>query len=89
MPAGMIHLGIGSYGLLLDIKRGLLYPLNYITVRCLVAELPQGTQSSHEVDRQVPSKHGDLHSRECSWCRRFQTLDPQQHESPDLRNHKP
>jgi hypothetical protein len=44
MPAQVTQLGIGSYGLLLDIKEH--YPWE---------ELPLGIQNSHEVDQLVPS----------------------------------
>jgi len=35
-------------------------------VRFREVELPLGTQSSHEVDLLVPSKHVNLHLEECS-----------------------
>ena len=39
--------------------------------RALRGELLLGIQTVHVVGQQVPSKHGDLHSRECSCIERF------------------
>ena len=42
---------------------------------CPSGVLPLEIQTVHEVDLLVPSKHGDLRSKECFSCRRFQTQD--------------
>ena len=64
------------------------FPPKYITERCLLARLLQGIRSFRVVGLQVPTMRGDLHSRECSWCRKFQTRGLLLHESPDSRSRK-
>jgi len=56
--------------------------------RCPGAEPLQGRRSFRAAGQPVPSRHADLHSEECSSCRRFQIRGPQRRGSPATRSRR-
>ena len=56
--------------------------------RCRGAEPLQGRRSFRAAGQPVPSRHADLHSEGCSWCRRSRIRDLLQRGFPVTRSHR-